>query len=813
MYVDPSDNVQAARTKLLAEKAPEALISRHAANVGTILALHSSTELMQNYVQGEIVSPTGKFEALQTSDGLALLFAIGTLGVFHVIEERSGSFSTGWQVRNLSTVIIKDKFPTSSDAVVSTFDVGQNALNGDINLAMSVRPGGSDHLFISLKNYSAGRPWTKNLNWRYIQFDAVGERPESITITRVLFAETVSGGQYLVVDILRLSGGTEKDIVRYYVNPTRSTGRYWKKHDVPIDIRAGRYQSCVGRVFNGYVDGIYTAGTDGGVAQFIYEPVVNVLGDGPPAPLRLALPERISIVYVHRSLRHKRFHAIPLCKQGGGRPPQTLIANEFLSETDTLLAMAPLPASWSAPVPILTGIERISAFVNRVDGGNTIFASGNGKLEEIIQATSAADRVWRAVPITLAAPPHEKPLSFKSYTTTIHVTDEQNLPVKDVPVAISANTRAPVYINGLYYILGETAVKVPTNATGSVTVIEATEDINAAILTVSIDGAAVSRSINPMDNSFAKLTALNSTEKLRNASFPSETRAGGVIGTPRSTPLVDPSTDSRDLKRCMALYRKDRVYGAILDTVDAIVGALDRAFKTVKTDIIRFVEFLFEWDYIRRTKDVIHNVVKLWLQGLAAQSQPRKPPSDPVTISGFLGNCIYKSCHSIAGFLIFNGNFLNIFEAEALTGDNPFSIPSAIIGIVTAASAGAGDAFVPTQSTIGPSASYPRSPRQQSSSPRSFSAAACKRSSRRREAGLLRWQQNDGRATGAVVNSILVVPALFVTGWHFYATRSAAIVNEVANLTSYVSRVAYAVAVNDEEPESRQMPNRYYGCE
>lgn len=50
----------------------------------------------------------------------------------------------------------------------------------------------------------------------------------------------------------------------------------------------------------------------------------------------------------------------------------------------------------------------------------------------------------------------------------------------------------------------------------------------------------------------------------------------------------------------------------------------------------------------------------------------------------------------------------------------------------------------------------------------------------------------DGRTTSAIVSWIIVIPSLFVTGWHFYelsqkpagTERSAAIVSEVSKLTS-----------------------------
>ncbi|EXK38598.1 hypothetical protein FOXG_04856 [Fusarium oxysporum f. sp. lycopersici 4287] len=55
----------------------------------------TSTELMLNYVQRELVKPEGKFRALQASDGTDLLFAINSSGVFNVIKETVAQTQTG----------------------------------------------------------------------------------------------------------------------------------------------------------------------------------------------------------------------------------------------------------------------------------------------------------------------------------------------------------------------------------------------------------------------------------------------------------------------------------------------------------------------------------------------------------------------------------------------------------------------------------------------------------------------------------------------------------------------------------------------
>lgn len=168
--------------------------------------------------------------------------------------------------------------------------------------------------------------------------------------------------------------------------------------------------------------------------------------------------------------------------------------------------------------------------------------------------------------------------------------------------------------------------------------------------------------------------------------------------------------------------------------------------------------------------------------------------------------------HAIAGFIAFTGDFVNIFEANEVTGQNPWATPSAVLGIILAASAGAANALVPkdpiqnqavsdfmiaTTATVVLAKLVFSGPAQ-----KQFGAPGS------RFSGLA---VEDGRATGAIVNAILVIPALFGTCWHFYelsekpagAERSAAIVDEVANLCGYVSRITYAVAVNDKDPESK----------
>jgi hypothetical protein len=67
-----------------------------------------SSEMMTNYVHAEIISPQKKFAALQTSEGLSLLFSIGTDDVLWLIRETSGQSAAGWTKTDLSSALLKN---------------------------------------------------------------------------------------------------------------------------------------------------------------------------------------------------------------------------------------------------------------------------------------------------------------------------------------------------------------------------------------------------------------------------------------------------------------------------------------------------------------------------------------------------------------------------------------------------------------------------------------------------------------------------------------------------------------------------------
>ena len=181
-----------------------------------------------------------------------------------------------------------------------------------------------------------------------------------------------------------------------------------------------------------------------------------------------------------------------------------------------------------------------------------------------------------------------------------------------------------------------------------------------------------------------------------------------------------------------------------------------------------------------------------------------------VSISPENSKTIFIVGYMFSGFFTLMSVFVAPFEAAAPTGDNPFGTLSAVLGVLGAGSKGITATLVPKMPIQNKVVSW-------INAGTTFVSVLCKvifsgpaQKKFAASSGIMnKLAAGDGRATGAIVNSILVFPALFCSCWHFYelsqekesSTRSTAIIDETSNVTSYVSRLSYAVAVNVKEPK------------
>jgi len=686
--------------------------------MGKIIVKYS-VEMMDNYIQAELISPQKLFEAYQAADGSSLLFSINSDDEFIVTLEESTVPSAGWSKFDLSSTQLKKDFPGDTTVSCKTFNVGQSAQDGTLGLAMVVSTNSGDRLYLSLGNSNKDLKWVNNPNWIEYTYDNPNIKHTSLEICKSFFCETSGGVQYILVDVVRDPSSAVKIVQRFYIDPTALKGYHWVTHDLPIDIEIDAYDSCIGRAPNGYVDGIYTTGRSGEAAQLNFTPVINVFSNfAPPTTVRLKLPDGtvpLSIASISNSdlstdlfvISGNTLFWFASDNQSDNAIAMKLFSRDIFLNTVDLFAMRHEDvitlwgrngsdqifytkcnigdiadeSKWSEPLPILSGVERCSPYINCIDGGNTIFADSAGILKKITQSLDRSG-IWKTEEIKLPVSTTAKPLSFNSYTTSIQLLDEQNLPFINATISLRSDSRCQVYINGLFYILDTSPIHVVSNQMGMITIMQATSSLIGNTFTIDT-GSGTSLTIVPSDKPFTKLASLTTVNDIR---------AAMVVGSDgTSSPLVSSTVSDSDLSNIAAamgelnnsynslsksgnnalVMRKTaplscskaigldnseilvlagdifnwlksesdyvieiikdtatemwqfaatiggKVYKAVLDTVHAVVGAVEWIFKQIGTGIkkvIDYVKFIFQWNDIRRSKEVIHNLIMIYLQ-------------------------------------------------------------------------------------------------------------------------------------------------------------------------------------------------------
>jgi len=528
--------------------------------------LTCSTELMRNYKQAEVMAPDAGFEALQTDAGDALLFSIGTDGVCYLVQE-TRSAKVGWRRVSFSASL--------GDQPVKSLSVTQNRATGAIDVALVLSGTPNDVLYLSLGNSPTDLGWVDQPVFTQVPFDAPAG-PARIQINDV-FISQAADGEYIAADILRDPSAPQPLISRYFIDPTRHlTGTAWNNHDVAGDLQAADVHSALGRRAGDRIDGIYTVGEIAGHGQLIFQPLYNPFRPGVATnPVALsgpaglvgtalcAIPTQTDATDLYVAYGTALYLFPTEAQQQGAAGTKLLdlpvlqgVQRLFGAATATTVVVWGLnqadqvfytscavdqrhnPGAWSVPVPIVTGAEQISPYLNRTNDGNSFFA--HTAANEVSRLTQAPDTTaWKSEKILLPAPPTMKAAKGTSYTTRVQVTDADKKPLPGATVQVSCPRRTGMYINGLYYVLNSTPTSVTTDNVGSVNIIEWVESVTGTPLQiVGPDGQ--STAVNPMDNAFAKAASLSTADALRNATIP------GTAQTPER-PLVSPQASDADL--------------------------------------------------------------------------------------------------------------------------------------------------------------------------------------------------------------------------------------------------------------------------
>jgi hypothetical protein len=261
-----------------------------------------SSEFLSHYKAASIMPADAAFSALQTTEGHALLFSVGTDNVCYLTQESPGgdaAKAAGWQnddskagwrkvdlssalkpsgVTGAKQIAVAQRIPTTTSSGTADPKIPPN-----IHMALVATTSGDDLLHLNLNNSASDTSWVGKLsandstpytswvgvpNWSAHAFDD-DTRPfgSQVKISNVFISEAADG-EYIVVDLLNQSDNT---ICRYFIDPAAKsdpanslgTGKAWNQHPVP-DIDPNTISSVHGRrtdgsVYDG-VDGLYTMG-------------------------------------------------------------------------------------------------------------------------------------------------------------------------------------------------------------------------------------------------------------------------------------------------------------------------------------------------------------------------------------------------------------------------------------------------------------------------------------------------------------------------------------------------------------------------
>ena len=512
------------------------------------------SELMENQKHAVVMAPDLAFEVLQSQDGDALFFSIGSDAIFYLTREVSAT-ATGWDKVDLSSALSSQH--GGAAVAAKAFSVAQNPQTLNIDLALVLTTGGVDYLYLSLGNLNTDAAWANGVTWTPIPFDA-GTAPSPLTIADVLVMNIPAAGgpvENIFVDILRKPGDALQLLDRYYLAPGGSP--QWNLHRLAIDLAAGSISSCLGQRVSDPVPGIYTFGAIAGQQELIFTPQCNHFQPTtPPNPAYLTLPAGASAIAsaLNGSGASNLFVAgtaglfvFTPDNQGNQATPVEIVSSSLVAGASALAAstgggrtavwgldpqanlfyvMCPAgseadPTAWSTPLPLVSGAEGFAFFLNLAAGTSVLFAHLDG--QSLVQLTQdPVTTGWLQRSILLPSTSASDVASYNTFTTHIQIADDNGVAAANAAVAVTATSPVSVYLNDVYYRLSPTiAVNTAADPTGVLTIVQETQSLSAVCFrVVSTASPDVAAQVNPMSNAVATLSTIQTGTDLTNVTVP-----------------------------------------------------------------------------------------------------------------------------------------------------------------------------------------------------------------------------------------------------------------------------------------------------
>ena len=489
------------------------------------------SELMKNHKQADVMGPDSIFRAVQTVGGHALLFSIGTDGIFYLSKETLTDI-TGWVKTDLSSGLSK------STVTAKSFDVALNKGTGLIDIALAVTIDGKDHLYLSAGISNADAVWNNAPVFTEIVSDDPDYPASSVVIAGVYLSNTNSS-EYFVVDVLKQPGNPLNYIYRFFIDPKKAQGmKVWNKHPLPGDLVAGTVSSAMGIRYKDRIDGMYTMGKIGNEEELFFTPLCNVFDTTTaPTAVNLAMPSLASAMclapnadnstnlyiagdkalYLYDSKSQKDAStgavAVQVVASDVFAGVQSLYADVVnrqvyiwgLNQAGSLfylycpLGKEKVAGSWSYPLTILDGVEQITSYANVASGHSVIFAHTSGqKLVQLTQDPLTA--AWQQRSILLPTTDTTHVLEYNSFTTHLRIANDNGSPTGGrLTLSLTSGSPVGIYIDNVYHKLSPDVVTdLETDNTGVLTIVQETEVLTAICYHVVHNDSGASLDVNPM---------------------------------------------------------------------------------------------------------------------------------------------------------------------------------------------------------------------------------------------------------------------------------------------------------------------------
>lgn len=552
------------------------------------MQLKAQSEWMLDQKQAQVMGPGKAFQVMQTVEGTSVFFSISTDNRLYATREVPTGFpGTGWSRIDLCAGILGPQEPRPP--TIKSFALGQNpdSLAFDLAVVISIPGKSGDKLYISTGNANTDDAWSRSnsrlgVQWKAVPFDAINSTvdPDKLEIDGVYLmtlpsASSAAGSLTCFVDTLRGTPATNtlRLLDRYYI--TVGARRAWNKHTLPIDLQADSISSSLGRRFKDRVGGIYTFGDINGRLELIYAPAYDYWNeDNPPSPVRFGLPEQATSMttcpnsngnsHLFVSGKQGIFHWAPDQQKDGSTGTRiittTLVAeakhlsSETLGNVTALYGISPQgdlfyttckvgsegsAHAWSLPIPLISGVEEYSFFLNKKTEKTTAFAHTTGQhVTQLTQDPVTHD--WSSRSILLPSTDVDDVVDLSAFTTRVTVQNDAGGPGAGVDVLFSATSPVAVYINDSYRILRPSLnIKATADSAGTITIVQPTQDMSAVCYKASLaSNPSNSLDIDPASKVKSRIASISSGKDLKTATV---TRSDGT-----TSPLLSSDVSEED---------------------------------------------------------------------------------------------------------------------------------------------------------------------------------------------------------------------------------------------------------------------------